>query len=270
MADTADLVHWSGHKNIVFFLKSNEIRGVKDITITASADTEDETTGGEKFTKKKNSGSYKITLTAVLNAALGVAVKEVALTMTEAARQANTGYFYMCNKKLFPNSFMATEAKVSKLVVTRKGEWSYAEVAFTLKQSSKHGGEDDTDGKKKGVKGYTAIVYYSLGSGSITKVMRFSKKSYADALKKAWAVVPKTAKWASTNPKQASAPEKGTKVYPATTGTEQKDPATDPAQTQPPTTTGDKISDAKKKSDEILKDARTKKPEDSIHPEPVG
>ena len=140
MADTVDLVNWSGQKGVSFYLKSKEIRGVKDINISASLDTEDNEADSEKYTKKKNAGSYQITLTAVLNAALGVNVKEVAIAMTEAARQGKSGYFYMSTKKLFPSQFMATDAKITNLRLTRKGKWSYAEVEFTLKQCSKYNG----------------------------------------------------------------------------------------------------------------------------------
>ena len=144
MADTVDLVNWSGQKGVSFYLKSKEIRGVKDINISASLDTEDNEADSEKYTKKKNAGSYQITLTAVLNAALGVNVKEVAIAMTEAARQGKSGYFYMSTKKLFPSQFMATDAKITNLRLTRKGKWSYAEVEFTLKQCSKYDGTPGT------------------------------------------------------------------------------------------------------------------------------
>lgn len=140
MANVVDLVNWSGRKDISFILKSTEMRGVKDINISASLDTEDNEGDGEKYTKKKNSGAYEITLTAVLNAALGVNVQHIALEMTEAARCGNSGYFYIATKKLFPSKFMATDAKISNLQITSKGVWSYCEVAFTLKQASKFDG----------------------------------------------------------------------------------------------------------------------------------
>ena len=39
----ADLITWSGNGGISFFIKSSEIRGVKDFSISASAETEDKT-----------------------------------------------------------------------------------------------------------------------------------------------------------------------------------------------------------------------------------
>lgn len=212
-ASNADLVNWSGQKDVSFYLKSKEIRGVKDINISASLDTEDQEADGEKYTKKKNAGSYQITLTAVLNAALGVDVKTVAIAMTEAARQGKSGYFYMSTKKLFPSSFMATDAKITNLRLTRSGKWSYAEVEFTLKQASKYGGGtgssstggSPTGGGSSGGSTYTCTVYYCGSSLVVNSVTRTSTVSYEDAKKKAYAAVPGNAIWADTN--KANAPK---------------------------------------------------------------
>ena len=162
----ADLITWSGNGGISFFIKSNEIRGVKDFSISASAETEDKTQSSEKFIKKKNSGSYQISITAVLNAALGVDVQTLALKMTEAARKGDTGYFYTATSKLFPSKFMATDAKVNNIQMTGSGKWSYCEVALTLKQCSKF------DGGTSGSSGGS-----SKTSGSSTKKTSTTKKT---------------------------------------------------------------------------------------------
>lgn len=162
----ADLITWSGNGGISFFIKSSEIRGVKDFSISASAETEDKTQSSEKFIKKKNSGSYQISITAVLNAALGVDVQTLALKMTEAARKGDTGYFYTATSKLFPSKFMATDAKVNNIQMTGSGKWSYCEVALTLKQCSKF------DGGTSGSSGGS-----SKTSGSSTKKTSTTKKT---------------------------------------------------------------------------------------------
>lgn len=140
----AELVRWSGGGGLSFFIKNNEIRGVKELSIQASAETEDTTNGGEKYAKKKNSGSYKINLTAVLNAALGVDVQELALRITECARTGETGYFYTGGSKLLPSMFMAADAKISNLQMTPSGQWRYCEVSWELKQASKYDGTNGT------------------------------------------------------------------------------------------------------------------------------
>lgn len=172
----ADLITWSGNGGISFFIKSSEIRGVKDFSISASAETEDKTQSSEKFTKKKNSGSYQITMTAVLNAALGVDVQALALKMTEAARKGDAGYFYTANSKLFPSNFMATDAKVNNIQMTGSGKWSYCEVTLTLKQCSKFDGSTGGSSSKK----------KSSSSGSKSKSTSTSSKktTLGDTLKK--------------------------------------------------------------------------------------
>ena len=172
----ADLITWSGNGGISFFIKSSEIRGVKDFSISASAETDDKTQNGEKFIKKKNSGSYQITMTAVLNAALGVDVQAVALKMTEAARKGDTGYFYTATSKLFPSNFMATDAKVNNIQMTSSGKWSYCEVALTLKQCSKFAGGSSGGGKSGGGK-------KSGGSGKKSGTST-KKTTLGDTLKK--------------------------------------------------------------------------------------
>ena len=162
----SDIVKWSGHGGISFFVKPNEIRGFKDLSISAAAETKDSTKDGEKYVQKKNSGSYVIQLTAVLSAALKVDVKDIATAITEAARSGETGYFYTGNTKLFPSSFMATEAKISNIRMTGSGVWTYCEVTWTLKQCSKYGASSSSSsGKKKKNKSTTASWFRAIGTG---------------------------------------------------------------------------------------------------------
>ena len=162
----SDIVKWSGHGGISFFVKPNEIRGFKDLSISAAAETKDSTKDGEKYVQKKNSGSYVIQLTAVLSAALKVDVKDIATAITEAARGGETGYFYTGNTKLFPSSFMATEAKISNIRMNGSGVWTYCEVTWTLKQCSKYGASSSSSsGKKKKNKSTTASWFRAIGTG---------------------------------------------------------------------------------------------------------
>lgn len=161
----SEIVKWSGAGGISFFAKPSEIRGFKDLNITATAETEDSTSDGEKFIKKKNKGSYAIQITSVLNAALKVDVKKVATAITEAARCADTGYFYVGNSKLFPSSFMATEAKISNIRMTGSGVWIYCEVTWTLKQCSKYGGStSSSSGGSSGTSKAVAAVKQTINA----------------------------------------------------------------------------------------------------------
>ena len=167
----AELVKWSGGGGLSFFIKNNGIRGVKDLNISASAETEDTTNGGEKYIKKKNSGSYQISMTAVLNAALGVDVQSLAVAMAECARTGDTGYFYTAGAKLFPSNFMCVDAKIGNIQMTPTGKWSYCEVNWTLKQCSKYNGTTGSSSKSSGDGGSTKkTTTTSTDSSILTKV----------------------------------------------------------------------------------------------------
>lgn len=163
-----ELIQWGGHGGISFFVSPNEIRAFKDLTIAVSAETEDKTASGEKYTSKKNAGGYKITLTAILNAALGVDVQAMALAITESARLGEQGYFYINGAKLFPSSFMSTDASISNVSMSSGGTWTYAEVSWTLKQCGKY--DDSESGSGSGGGGGGGAGSSGTGGGSkVTK-----------------------------------------------------------------------------------------------------
>ena len=179
MAET-NIVTWSGRGGLSFYVKATEIRGFKDLSIDASVTTEDAEKNGEKYVKRKQIGSYSISMTAVLSAALGVDVKAVALQMTEAARNGDTGYFYIGAAKLFPSSFMATSAKISNIEVTASGAWKYCEVNFTLKQASKYGGAVSTSKSSSKKKSSSSR---SGSSRSSSKSKSWKKVEYTHTVK---------------------------------------------------------------------------------------
>lgn len=194
----SDIVKWSGHGGISFFVKPNEIRGFKDLSISAAAETKDSTKDGEKYVQKKNSGSYVIQLTAVLSAALKVDVKDIATAITEAARSGETGYFYTGNTKLFPSSFMATEAKISNIRMNGSGVWTYCEVTWTLKQCSKYGASSSSSsssGKKKKNKSTTASWFSAISTGiktaaaAVATAAKSALNTTSDAKKQSAAVL---------------------------------------------------------------------------------
>ena len=134
-----EMIKWSGNANVIFHMKADEIRGFRDLSISAKPETENKTADGETYIKKKNKGNIEISLTAILSASLGTDVRKVARAMVNAARAGKSGYFYMSGEKLFTCKFMATSAEISNIRLTRAGTWLYAEVAFTLQQCSKYG-----------------------------------------------------------------------------------------------------------------------------------
>lgn len=145
----AEIVKWSGRGGIAFFVNSHEVRGIKNLSISASAETEEKTSGGQKFTKKKNSGSYQMSMTALFSEGLGTDAQAAAMQIAEAARCGDSGYLYCRSAKLIPARMMMVDAKINNVNMTPKGVWFSCEVAMTLKQCDKYGADSGSGKKKK-------------------------------------------------------------------------------------------------------------------------
>ena len=142
-----DMLRWAG---FTFCVRHDRVLGLKDLTINATCETEDKDSGGEKFVARKSGKPADVTLTALLNARLGVNVQQEALAMQDAARNGTTDYMYAATAKLFPCLLMLTGAKINKPSLTPAGAWRSCEVALTFKQASKWDGSTSaSSGKKK-------------------------------------------------------------------------------------------------------------------------
>lgn len=226
------LLQWH---DVQFYAKSNQIRGLKSFTVSSSIETEDEEIGDEKITKLKKKKGYTSSITAYFDIRLGISdVKAEAMKLLAYGTGAQTGYLSCCGAKLIPTIQMMKDAKVQNVVFAPDGRWISCEVVMnfvnrskldgttTSAQAASGGGEGGGGGGSSGGGGgggntYTATVYYSASSGAVQSVTRTSTVSYDDALKKAYAAVPKNAQWASTNKSGA---------------TNQSNPSNTPAATQ--------------------------------------
>lgn len=142
-----DLLRWAG---FIFCVRHDRVLGLKDLTINATCETEDKDSGGEKFVAKKSGKPAEVTLTAILNARLGINVQQEALAMQDAARNGTKDYMYTATAKLLPCLLMLTGAKIGKTVLTPTDAWRSCEVALTFKQASKWDGSTSaSSGKKK-------------------------------------------------------------------------------------------------------------------------
>lgn len=215
-ASSGDLIRWSGAGGLSFFVKPDKIHAMKEITITASPETEDKENGDEKVTSLKKKGKIKVTMAGILMAALGADVENMAMHAIDAARKGETGYLYLAGKKMFTPSFMMTKADAKNIHFGTDGKWIQCELSMELSQCSKYDGTTSTGGGN-GYK-YSCTVYYSGSSGAISSVWAGSNVSKDDARKKAWAKVPKNAQWASETKKQATNQTGG-----ASNGTKTKD-----------------------------------------------
>lgn len=206
------LLQWH---NVQFYAKSNQIRGLKSFTVSSSIETEDEEIGNEKITKLKKKKGYTSSITAYFDIRLGISnVKAEAMKLLAYGTGGQTGYLSCCGAKLIPTIQMMKDAKVQNVVFAPDGRWISCEVVMNFVNRSKldgtttsapaasssgGGGGGSSGSSSGGGKTYRATVYYSASSGAVQSVTRTSTISYDDALKKAYAAVPKNAQWASTN-----------------------------------------------------------------------
>lgn len=198
------LIQWH---DVQFYANASQVRGLTDLTISSSIETEDKENGGTKYVSKKNSKVYEVSMKALFDARLGIKdVKKEAMALAKYGATGQTGYMYAKGEKLVTPILMMTSAKVSNIRMTPKGVWISAEVQITLKTCSKLDGTTNNNNNNNNSSGYkySVTVYYSGSSGAVSSVTGYSNVSKEDARKKAWAKVPGNAQWASETKKQAT------------------------------------------------------------------
>ena len=104
------------------------------------SETEDKTSGGDKYVSRKNGSPSEISIVAELNAFVGCDVRNEALKFVDDAHAGSKGYFYMGGKKLIPCQLMLTEAVVSETTIAPDGTWLTAKVKLTMKQCGNYSG----------------------------------------------------------------------------------------------------------------------------------
>ena len=208
------LLQWKG---VQFFANASKIVGFNDLKINASCETEDTEDSGEKYVSLKNKKGFEVSFKAYLDKRLGVDdVRSDAVALANYAAAGNAGYIYCCGEKLVPANMMATSGKISDVRMTPAGTWISCEVQMTFKSCGKLEGVSGGGPSAAGASGggsssggsYTATVNYSGSSGVVSSVTATSTVSYADALKKAYAKVPKNALWANEDKSKATTNQK--------------------------------------------------------------
>ena len=203
------IASWGKHK---FVVSPSLIQSFQDLSIKGSTETTDKTANNQKYVERKAGEAAQVSFTVNLNALTGVkdVYAEAQQYITESM-EGKTEYLYMGPSKIIPAKLMLTQAEVTEVVFAPgKGNvWISCNVKLTMKQGTPNEGNKPATPTGTGG-GYTAKVYYSTGSGVVRSITVTSKVSYADALKKAYAQVPKNALWAGTTPQKASNPGAGT------------------------------------------------------------
>ena len=148
------MMEWTGREGVAFYVRGDEIRGLTDLDVSTSALTTDwyyyETTKGtaprtvnhEKLIRTANKqNSYTVSVKALLMEALGTEdVRATAMNILEASRQCEEGYLYVAEQKLIPATFIMTDAKIGKVIISATGRWVYCELTLKFGQSSRYAG----------------------------------------------------------------------------------------------------------------------------------
>ena len=210
-----DLITWGDYS---FFIKPTAIRSYRDLSIQSSCSPEEEENGDDGYLKKKRSGAFTISLTAILDKRLGEDdVKAYAMRLAESARSGASAWIYNNGSKLAVGIMMGTSANINNIVAAPNGMWISCEVQLTLKQCTKLDGTltpppppppepEPDDGGSSGSGGGGSSS--SSGGGSKSGTPTWAKKAAAAAAataKKAASTLSIVAKAASSIASRISA-----------------------------------------------------------------
>lgn len=142
-----EIARWNNHK---FKVEKSAIHGFIGLQIKGATEIEDKVGSEQKFVSRKNSKPTEISLTAILNAALGCDVQKEAMQFVAEAYAGSKDWFYIGKSKLATYKLMLTDATVKEIVISPKGRWISAQVALTLKQCTQKNGSTEGVVEKSG------------------------------------------------------------------------------------------------------------------------
>lgn len=123
--------------NMKFEITSNTARLFEKMKLSAECETEDSNSDAQKYVSIKNGNPAQLTVNIILNASLGLNVRDEVIEILNSAQRGRQDYFYIGGKKLFPFQMMMVSAQTEEIQTAPSGVWVFATVNITLKQSSK-------------------------------------------------------------------------------------------------------------------------------------
>lgn len=140
---------WGGH---VFEVSPGIVRSFVDLTLRGSAEVEDKVASNQKYAQRKSGNAREISLTVILSAYMGCDVRSEVSSFIEDATTGESDYFYVGGKKLINEQLMLIEASANDVEIGPGGDWVYAKVQLTMRQSEKGEVPDDTGTSSAGGK----------------------------------------------------------------------------------------------------------------------
>lgn len=163
------LASWHGH---IFEVTPKTIRSFKDLTYKAGCDTEDKTSGTEKWEALKTSDPINVSFSACLRSYFGVDVRKETDGFLEDARTGAKDYLYLGGTKMFPCLMMLKQAEVSDVNIGPDGFMKDAVCTLSLVQCEKYGGGTGTGGGGGGTGGSGKASVKKLPTTQETKVTK--------------------------------------------------------------------------------------------------
>lgn len=161
----ADIARWGGH---TFTVAPGRVLSFRDFTLKGHSETEEKSTSGQKYVKRKNSKPMECGMTAVLDARLGVDVRQEALSFALDARAGTCDYIYINGVQITDCKFMLVEANVNEVLFAPTMAWLRCEVALSFKQSDVYKAGGSGSGSKSNSSSKKASAKSSSSSSSLT------------------------------------------------------------------------------------------------------
>lgn len=106
-----------------------------DLKLSAGCETEDQSSNGQKFASYKEGKAAAITMTILLNAALGNDVRGTTEWLQHSAQRGVKEYMTLGGRKLYPFQLIMTKADADKIMIAPDGRWVSAEVSVSFTQA---------------------------------------------------------------------------------------------------------------------------------------
>lgn len=119
-----------------FEISSSTALLFEKLKLSAECETEEQTKDSQQYVSAKNGKPVQISLSIILNEALGIDVRTQTTEILNAAQRSTQGYFYAGGAKVFPFQLMMTKADTEEIAIDPAGRWVSAKINVTLKQSS--------------------------------------------------------------------------------------------------------------------------------------
>ena len=108
----AEVGRWNGH---IFEVSTDVLRSFSGLSIKAGCETEEKTSGKQKYVVRKAGNAAEVSLTVTLLRAFGCDVRAEVDAFSSDATAGAKDYFYVGNKKLVPCQLMLTQAEISEI-----------------------------------------------------------------------------------------------------------------------------------------------------------